>query len=470
MSGGSAGAGIGRRRRRSARRSAAAGGDASRRPVGDRVATSAETPTVSHSRLQRRAARPGRCLPRCSTRLRQVVARLRVGDRAREEGVGRVVGVVLVGGEEGRQARFGERHGPGLAEMVDAVRAAAAASSRRIRRAQSSAPERIHADCVRARSAASTWIARHCCQTIEPASVATSATMIIAVSRAAPRWRPRQRDRRWRASAHGAISVSRTRLPARPLPGAKPRTTRTPLGNAGVGAARPAAGRLGAVGSDDVAGRLAVGPGVALEEVDLPLLEAGRARAAGRARCPGTAACAASCPAARASVVTAGPAQRCQTVPLRSSGRSDQTTTCRPPSVRRVRRTLWPSQLSAGTALPVSCSDARSCSHCAITVSRRSVCSSRHLVRLARADDAVDALPGHQRHDRHDDHGDQHLDQREAAAALRAVIAIARGRSTAAGSAGRRRRACARRRGGSSGSASAARPACRRRCGRAGRR
>jgi len=55
-----------------------------------------------------------------------------------------------------------------------------------MRRAQSSAPERIHADCVRARSAASTWIARHCCHTIDPASVATRATMIIAVSSAAP--------------------------------------------------------------------------------------------------------------------------------------------------------------------------------------------------------------------------------------------------------------------------------------------
>ena len=38
--------------------------------------------------------------------------------------------------------------------------------------------------------------------------------------------------------------------------------------------------------------------------------------------------------------------------------------------------TLWPSQLSAGTAV-VSWIAARSCSHCAITVSRRSVCSSR---------------------------------------------------------------------------------------------
>ena len=48
-------------------------------------------------------------------------------------------------------------------------------------------------------------------------------------------------------------------------------------------------------------------------------------------------------------VVTAGPAQRCQWRCC-SSGRSDQATTCRPLSVRRVRRSVLPSQASAGTA------------------------------------------------------------------------------------------------------------------------
>src|SRR6478672_9024035 len=50
-------------------------------------------------------------------------------------------------------------------------------------------------------------------------------------------------------TAHGAIKVSRTRLPARPLPGAKPRTTRTPSGNAIFGAPPDSGADAGAVGS-----------------------------------------------------------------------------------------------------------------------------------------------------------------------------------------------------------------------------
>ena len=58
-------------------------------------------------------------------------------------------------------------------------------------------------------------------------------------------------------------------------------------------------------------------------------------------------------------------------------GRKVQATTCRPIGVRRISRTLAPSQLSAcGTAL-LSWIEARSCSHCAITVFMRKVCSSR---------------------------------------------------------------------------------------------
>ncbi len=100
------------------------------------------------------------------------------------------------------------------------------ASSRRIRRAQSSAPVRIQADCVRARSAPSTWIARHCCQIMPAAIVATSVRISMASSRAAPRWRVA-----W--CGHGICggsSRSRVSVPARPPP-SNPSTTRTPLGN-----------------------------------------------------------------------------------------------------------------------------------------------------------------------------------------------------------------------------------------------
>lgn len=63
----------------------------------------------------------------------------------------------------------------------------ASASSRRIRRDQSSAPTRIQADWMRARSADSTSMARHCCHIAVAAKVATSATVSMAASSAAPR-------------------------------------------------------------------------------------------------------------------------------------------------------------------------------------------------------------------------------------------------------------------------------------------
>ena len=62
------------------------------------------------------------------------------------------------------------------------------ASSRRIRRAQSSAPPRIQLACTRLRSLASTSTLRHCCHNAPAAKVATSATVSMAISRAAPRW------------------------------------------------------------------------------------------------------------------------------------------------------------------------------------------------------------------------------------------------------------------------------------------
>ena len=207
---------------------------------------SVETPTVSQSRSS--VAISTGSMPPGVGQVGEVVARHRVGDHAGQERVGRVFGVVvLVGGEEGRQAGFRERNGPGFAEVVGAVAASSRASLRRIRRAQSSAPERIHADCVRARSAASTWIARHCCQTIEPAKRRHQGDDDHRREQRRAALAPRDADAA--RIDHGLMIVSRTRLPARPLPGAKPRTTRTPSGSSIFCA--PAAGTeaAGAVGS-----------------------------------------------------------------------------------------------------------------------------------------------------------------------------------------------------------------------------
>jgi hypothetical protein len=64
-------------------------------------------------------------------------------------------------------------------------------SSPRIRRDQSSAPTSTQAACTRARSAASISVARHCCQSAAAEKVATSITVSMAASRAAPAWRAR---------------------------------------------------------------------------------------------------------------------------------------------------------------------------------------------------------------------------------------------------------------------------------------
>ena len=61
------------------------------------------------------------------------------------------------------------------------------ASSRRISRAQSSAPVSIQPLWWRLRSAVSTCTARHCCHTMPAASVATTLSSTIATSKAAPR-------------------------------------------------------------------------------------------------------------------------------------------------------------------------------------------------------------------------------------------------------------------------------------------
>ena len=63
------------------------------------------------------------------------------------------------------------------------------ASSRKIRRVQSMAPVIIQAVWLRPRSAISISTCRHCCHSAALASVATKATVSMAVSKAAPRWR-----------------------------------------------------------------------------------------------------------------------------------------------------------------------------------------------------------------------------------------------------------------------------------------
>ena len=63
-------------------------------------------------------------------------------------------------------------------------------SPARISRLQSSAPDSSQADCTRARSAASTSTPRHWRHSAPAANVATRATVIMAVSKAAPDWCP----------------------------------------------------------------------------------------------------------------------------------------------------------------------------------------------------------------------------------------------------------------------------------------
>ena len=131
------------------------------------------------------------------------------------------------------------------------------ASSRRIRRDQSSAPVRIQLACVRARSAASTWIARHCCHTMPAVKVATSATIIIASSSAAPRCG------RAGGPLHGVCGASTmSRVSVAPP---TVRTSRTPVGSCSPAAApRPSAGGR-------IARGLRIAPAVAAEEEDLGL-------------------------------------------------------------------------------------------------------------------------------------------------------------------------------------------------------
>src|SRR5262249_33157395 len=148
-----------------------------------------------------------------------------------------------------------------------------------------SAPERIQAACVRARSAASTCTARHCCQTIAAASVAISVTMIMAVSSAAPRWRLLMTAMcRFMAMTSGPEQdvANQTAVPAAARCEAQHQSHALGQGLAGGGGTHAARRRRCRGG--DIAGRLAVAPRVALIEVDLPLRQPGqRAQLAGLA-------------------------------------------------------------------------------------------------------------------------------------------------------------------------------------------
>ena len=224
-----------------------------------------------------------------------------------------------------------------------------------------------------------------------------------------------------------------TRLPARPLPGGEAEhdahAARQRDLDAGPGAGRkrpaPSAARRRCRSTGSWPRRC---PGRSR-----PATRRGRsARATARSRCPGTAGCEASCPAVRVVVTPGRPSAarpsrcvvRAQAPRRRPAGRLRRA---------RVEAHVWPSQLSAGTAV-VSWIDARSCSHCAITRFEAQRLLEPHLVRLARADDAVDALPRHQRHDRHHDHRDQHLDKVKPRQRLARGPSPARGWSRAAGS------------------------------------
>ena len=66
------------------------------------------------------------------------------------------------------------------------------ASSRKISRAQSSAPVKINDDCKRERSAVSTCRLLNCCHKAAEAKVATSVTVSMADSSAAPVWRAKR--------------------------------------------------------------------------------------------------------------------------------------------------------------------------------------------------------------------------------------------------------------------------------------
>ena len=133
------------------------------------------------------------------------------------------------------------------------------------------------------------------------ASVATSVTMTIASSSAAPRLRAWRRAAlrmlRLTAPLRRERDVARQRCRSRPLPsrearapGAR-RSAAAALRRTALAGRRRARRRL----ADAVAARLRVAPGVAAVEVDLPARRRRRARAAGRPRCPATAGCAASC-------------------------------------------------------------------------------------------------------------------------------------------------------------------------------
>ena len=358
------------------------GGDASRRPAEMRAAASAETPTASHSRCNTASSTDRSCPP--LDQVGQVVVGVRVGDRAREEGVGRVVGVVLVGGEEGRQPRLGQRHGPGLAEVIRTAGLGVLAQDQPgpVERTRQH-PGRLGARPLR--------------------RLDLDRAPLLPEHRAGEGGDESNDDHRGQQG--GALRPALDRVAPSPFAPPCLREGSTGSSRKAVLCALRVMGRAGCRAPGCRSGhcrarrrgpgaRRSAAPGSARRRRrrrrrstgSSPSRCPGRSRpATGRAHWSAPSVWPGSLPwncwvrsqlSCRAVVVvTGGPAQRCH-IALLLSGRSDHATTCMPPSARRVRRTVWPSQVRAGTAV-VCCSDARSCSHCEITVSRRRVCSSR---------------------------------------------------------------------------------------------
>ena len=158
-----------------------------------RSALSLGRPACSHSRVMTRICASG-VLPAASTSLRRfqrACASVIVPDRKASTpsaSAALLLSRSAARNDDNRASASGTAQGSPR-WSTPPPRAFSRASSRRISRAQSSAPDRIQAACVRARSAPSTWIARHCCQTMPAAIVATRVRISIASSRAAPRWR-----------------------------------------------------------------------------------------------------------------------------------------------------------------------------------------------------------------------------------------------------------------------------------------
>jgi hypothetical protein len=161
----------------------------------------------------------------------QVQQTLLVRDLARQEhvvGVAGRVGRAAIGGQEGRQARFLQRHRPGLGQVVGAAAAGVLAQdqARPVLRAGEH-PGGLHA-------AALGRLHLHAAPLLPQrpaASVATSVTVSMAASSAAPAWRARHDDL---PPPTVGRTQSRVSSPVIAWPGGSVRTMRTPSGTVTV--------------------------------------------------------------------------------------------------------------------------------------------------------------------------------------------------------------------------------------------